>query len=426
MVHMPEQTEVIFLGFTERASLVQDGNTPFSKWNIIGLKSILISPIVPMTLAGLKVALASRLGLETEFELRIKSEAGEQIGWLRINLAPSQIGNGAAVGASSDQTMLVDPEGWMPFMVPIETPIFVLHPGRHRLVKVQADGSESFVGSFVIGLADAVPLDADRIAAIRSDPLASKAVRIELGCTKCETKVRAFAALDKSQQSDGYVWYADLPDEITCSCRITTFDLRSIKKNLHGLLGHPMSSAASQANLSPLYEHGAIENVRRKFVQLLDRKPAEEVLQRFIQDNPILLHQFPAERLFFKPAILTHFKADFAVLTPQKELILIEIENTKTRIMNKNGDAAAPLGHSLDQVRNWLHVVDEHRLAALEALGLDRVSSVRGVVIAGRDKPYNADHMRRFKGVDRGRISFFTFDDLALSLASLGERVSKL
>jgi hypothetical protein len=109
-----------------------------------------------------------------------------------------------------------------------------------------------------------------------------------------------------------------------------------------------------------------------------------------------------------------------------KKLILIEIENANTRLMTKAGDAAAPLSHSIDQVRNWLHVADEHWGAVLAGLGIERVSAVRGVVIAGRDKPYNHHHLRRLKGLDRGRISFFTFDDLASSLAMLADRVGKL
>lgn len=139
-----------------------------------------------------------------------------------------------------------------------------------------------------------------------------------------------------------------------------------------------------------------------------------------------MLHQFPAEKLFYKPQILTHFKADFAVLTSQKELILIEIENTQTRLLKKDGDAAAPLSHSIDQVRNWLHVLDEHRRAATESLGIDRISSVRGVVIAGRDAHYNSEHLRRLKGFDLGRITILTFDDLAFNLCALAERIGKL
>jgi hypothetical protein len=232
--------------------------------------------------------------------------------------------------------------------------------------------------------------------------------------------------LDKKEEADGFLWYADLPDQFDCSCGATHFDLRSIKRNLHGLLGHTIFAPTSEVRIFPLYEQGAIQNAHTQFLRLLDQSPAEETLQKFIEANPIVLHQFPADKIFFKPAVLTFFKADFAVLTSRKELILIEIERTKTRLMNKNGDAAGPLNHSLDQVRNWLHVIDEHRVAVLASLGIDRVSAVSGVVIAGRDRGYDSEHLRRLKGIDRGRISFMTFDDLAFSLWALAENLGRL
>jgi hypothetical protein len=178
----------------------------------------------------------------------------------------------------------------------------------------------------------------------------------------------------------------------------------------------------------PLYEASALETTRTVFLRLLDSNPPEEALQQFLEANPILLHQFPSEKLFFKPPILNLFNADFAVVTPQKELILIEIETTRTRLLIKNGDEAAPLRHAFDQVRNWLHVVDEHRLAVLDGLKVSRddVGAIRGVVIAGRDRGYDAEHLRRLKGLDRGRITLLTFDDLAFGLATLIGRINRL
>jgi hypothetical protein len=70
---------------------------------------------------------------------------------------------------------------------------------------------------------------------------------------------------------------------------------------------------------------------------LLNSDPLEEILQRFIEHNPILLHRFPAQQLFFKPSILSRFNADFAIVTPEKELVLIEIERASTRLLRSNG-----------------------------------------------------------------------------------------
>jgi len=116
------------------------------------------------------------------------------------------------------------------------------------------------------------------------------------------------------------------------------------------------------------------------------------------------------------------------VLSPQRELILIEIETPDTRLLKKDGDQAAPLTHAIDQVQRWLQVMDEHRVAALASMKIDAqmVGNIRGVVIAGRDRKNDKDHLRRLKGMLSGRISFLTFDDLAASLAALVEQMRRL
>ena len=138
----------------------------------------------------------------------------------------------------------------------------------------------------------------------------------------------------------------------------------------------------------------------------------EEILQKFLNNNPILFRQFPAKRIFSKPSILTFFDADFAILTPQMELILIEIEKKTMPLLKRNGDQAAPLIHAIDQVGNWIYTFEEHRLACLVVMKIAReeVATVRGVVIAGRDQGHNPDHLRRLKGrFYNSRISLLTF-----------------
>jgi Domain of unknown function (DUF4263) len=132
--------------------------------------------------------------------------------------------------------------------------------------------------------------------------------------------------------------------------------------------------------------------------------------------------------LFFKPAILTRFKADFAIVTPQKELVLIEIERAGTRLLRKDGGQHADLTHAIGQIHSWLHEIDEHRLAVLDSLEIPRemVSKVRGVVIAGRDSGNDASHLRRLKGSDHGRVTLLTYDDLSAGLAVLAHRLGDL
>jgi len=48
----------IFLGVYERAAYVREGKTNLFKWNVIGLKYIILSHIFPIRLGNLKIGLA--------------------------------------------------------------------------------------------------------------------------------------------------------------------------------------------------------------------------------------------------------------------------------------------------------------------------------------------------------------------------------
>jgi hypothetical protein len=73
-----------------------------------------------------------------------------------------------------------------------------------------------------------------------------------------------------------------------------------------------------------------------------------------------------------------------------------------------------------------MRVVDDHRLAILEDLKIDRnmVSKVRGVVIAGRDRGNVAPDLHRLKGINGGNVSLLTYDDLANIMATLAQHMA--
>lgn len=318
--------------------------------------------------------------------------------------------------------------GWSVFVVPLPVGIVIGQAGTYRFVLVT---EHQDIGTLQVILVDPPILTEERVAAIRSDPNAIKGVRINLECQKCASNLMVYAGLERMQslEDEGYRWHQDIPDDFRCECGSTKLDLRSMKKNLFAAIGQKMPLAVpDQSSFVPLYEHAAFEKVKSNFSKLLDKSPDEEVIQKFIEGNLVLLHLFPAVNIFFKPSLLNLYKADFAIVTTGKELILIEIEKVSTRLLKADGGIAAPLSHAFDQVRNWLHVVDDHRLAVLDGLKISRdlVGIVRGVVIAGRDRGQDAEHLRRLKADFRTRVSFLTFDDLAHSLGALSRQVSAL
>ena len=355
--------------------------------------------------------------------LRIVDQEKKDVGFINFTQHRAIPQNEHGVSVQGERSVVIVPEkGWGIFCVPIDSSdILIQRPGNYFLIRDRG-GDVLTVGQFGYFVVDPPILTPERIAAVKSDPTAVKSVRMDLSCKKCSSRYGLYAALEQSKklEGEGYIHYSAVPDEFLCSCGSTRIDLRILRANLHGLLGTTRRTS-SNLNFVPLYERSSLESIRSEFTRLLNSKSSEEMLQKYIETYPILLQQFPAERIFFKPQVLNFFVADFGIVTPQKELILIEIEKASTRLLKKDGGVASDLTHAFDQVRDWLHTFDEHRLAALEAMGIDRdsVAIIRGVVIAGRDIGCDAHHLRKLKGTDMGRITFLTYDDLIFALDSL-------
>lgn len=429
MEHHDNQSP-IFLGLAERAAYVRESNTNLFKWNVLGLKSIILSNIFPMRLSGWTIGLVFSPGtIDREHRLSIADEAGKDLGYINISGGVAASNDLDAVLDNEGPGLLVPQLGWSTIFLPLgDTGIVIERPGVVHLRHVTESGS-SEIGELRFVVVPPPPLTEERIAAIKSNPSAVKAVRMEFGCQFCASKCRIYAAIERSEKSEreGWIWYREAPEVFNCSCGKTTFSLEIVRSNLHGFLGH-LRGDSTDVSFVPMYERSSLETLRTNFAELLHSNPKEERLQQFLETNPILLHQFPSFRLLSKPPILTSYFADFAMVTPNKELLLIELEKTSTKLMKKDGGLAADLGHAFDQVRSWLHLVDEHRLSVLDSLKIDReeVSTVKGVVIAGRDIGYDAHNLRRLKGEDRGRISFFTYDDLLFALDVLIRRMGQL
>lgn len=230
------------------------------------------------------------------------------------------------------------------------------------------------------------------------------------------------AALDRDEVPalEGSVWYQDLPDSFVCRCGKTTVDLSYIRANLHGLLGLPLVQNG-QISLVPRYHRAALDHVIADLVSLLDSDPEEEAVQQFLTSNPVTLAVFAPTRIFYKPQILTRYRADFAILNHRNELVLIELEKPGRRLLKKDGGTCAELQHALDQVKDWLHEMDEHRQTVLSCMDLDKsaVARIRGTVIMGRDRDYGAEALRKLRKRGVEDVEVLTYDDLVAGLSSV-------
>jgi hypothetical protein len=235
----------------------------------------------------------------------------------------------------------------------------------------------------------------------------------------------AYAGLERDPERErkGYVWQADLPDTFTCSCRSTDVDLRSLRKGLHGLLGHLRVNAAELEEFSfqLLYDNVALRAIYNAARSLIYGDPTEQAVQSFLEQNPVLLGTFAPWRIVPKAPVLSLFRTDFLVISSSGHLRLVEIEKPSKALMRKNGVPSAEFTQALHQVQQWLAAVREHKAAVLDPLGIDskRVTRVTGVLVMGRDDSCPPNQLAILKSSNRDEIEFYTYDDLLGAFANL-------
>jgi Domain of unknown function (DUF4263) len=423
---------IAFLGFCERAEVITQGHVAFWKHNLLGLSSSLVFYLFPSNLRGMTIALAIYEPIAGEnFKLIFRDTQRKSSFDIAIQIAGATRSDAqpdSTIAETTITTGVVVP-GWAFIPHKIDSDLVANSPGIYEVFLVTVESEELYLGQLVMSHAPVPPFTAEDITALKSDPLAAKFVRMDLKCNLCQDGLKAYAGIERSSSSEaqGFQWNLDIKeDEFVCSCGKARISLIPIKTGLHGLLRRNLNPQ-TQTNVSSvrLYESTALEQYCRRLLKLLESGASEEAVQKFLEAHPIFFHLFLPNKIVFKPPILTKYFADFAVLNRKDELLLIEIERPSLKMLKKDGGRTAGLEHAFHQVRTWKQVLDDHRGAALDAIGLrlDEVAKVRGVVIAGR-KPSDERMLRMLRALSSDDIELFTYDDLLATVTELIKHVA--
>ena len=159
----PVHTEVAFLGFAERSSIVRDGILETLKWNIIGLKHLLPFNFYPTSLMGAHFVVALRHLQETQLRFSIRPENGDEVGWLQIDATPAATPLPLPATAMRRPSFFPQPEdGWSVIALPIDTSITLVRPGRYFVTRSLPSGVDERIGEFWAGLVEPAPLSTER------------------------------------------------------------------------------------------------------------------------------------------------------------------------------------------------------------------------------------------------------------------------
>jgi hypothetical protein len=325
----PHVPRIALLGWYDRAARIEGPHPAFSCTNIQGLNYSRVSNIFPFSLRGLTLvaALYNPIAGET-LNIEFRHSDGAKAFDLTMNLAKVQI-------FEQERNQFVDsgtaplPLGWFLVTTQLANDVLVLRPDTFCAF-LKSKGGEQFLGSFNLLHASLPFYSADQVAALRSDPLARRIVRIAYSCSECGARMQTYGALERNRalEAEGCSWFADLGEEFRCKCGKMSFSLQYLRTGLHGLLSRNFTPDDQGAcDYVRLYETTKLEDDCRQFKALLDKDAPEQELQDFLEVHPVFFATFSASRLIPKPKILTKYVADFGFVNHRKELQLVEIES---------------------------------------------------------------------------------------------------
>jgi hypothetical protein len=159
-----------------------------------------------------------------------------------------------------------------------------------------------------------------------------------------------------------------------------------------------------------------VEEIASHFETLLDTLDVDEAKVQQVLE--VEAHRFLVSTVhqeIFPRRRLGRYVPDFAVLKPDGEYHLVEIENPRREIFQKVGEEPATiLAHAETQVLDWLRYVDDNRDTVRREDGFGTIYLPTGEVVAGRDGHLSETARRRFdfKRSQPGRVRFKTYDDV--------------
>lgn len=176
----------------------------------------------------------------------------------------------------------------------------------------------------------------------------------------------------------------------------------------------------------------AIDGLSQKIneFELLLKKPdihEKKDIHPFLLENPFILHPNPEDSWSEVPIGLgREYQMDFMFREADGEYVIVEIENSKHKLFNKNGDFSAPLNHAQRQVEDWQDWIDDNLSTVQKKY--PGIISPRGLVIIGRSKDLSDVEKRKLQRRNinlRGRLKVITYDELIANATAYVNSIKK-
>ena len=184
------------------------------------------------------------------------------------------------------------------------------------------------------------------------------------------------------------------------------------------LLGAALISQTKDAQLSNLDPRASTRrlysSLLNDFKKLLDSDPdREQVLQTFLQANPILL--CPTYVRVWPKLQIGAAITDFVFCDANQEYFFVELERSTLRLFRNDGHCTAELTHALGQIVDWKRYLEDNLSTVQNELGLSGITpNPSGLVVIGRSQSLLAENRRKLRTMtgETPRTKIMTYDDV--------------
>jgi len=417
------ESSIIFLGLAEEVAGNANG-FPIEPINIIQLSQFKTHFVFPINCVYAWVFLMRHGFIKTMynqvFNIMIYDPDGETFGCINLSFKPPL--EEENVQREDNGKIIISDIGdnaWMLIQNRIEE--VITKPGAY-IIKIVHQNNEANLGEVHFYYKKVQDYTPEQVRAIESDPYSMKSVRVKLECKYCQSALLTYCALERNltEEDNGYIWYKELPDTFICVCNKTSLKLKYLKEGLPGFLGKDISMG--EWSYERRYSHAKIDGIVQKFNETLRKNKDEQSIQKFVEENTVILAIFFAKKIFFKPSINGKFFADFAILNANNELLLIEIERPSLELFKKkDGHPTADLMHAYGQIRDWQEEYRKFPHSFLDKLSLkiEDIMATKWILVAGRRERERAKYLQRHMSKPLYDTEFLTYDDLASSLLQI-------
>ncbi len=186
----------------------------------------------------------------------------------------------------------------------------------------------------------------------------------------------------------------------------------------HDLLGAVLIAQTHDAQLSNLDPRASARrqyaSLLAEFKGLLDSNPGrEQILQVFLQSNPVLL--YPTHVRMWPKLPLGATITDFVFRDANQEYLLVELERSTLPLFRQDGHATADLTHAHGQIIDWKRYLEDNLQTVQRELGLTGITpNPSALLVMGRSQSLLPRDRRKLQTMtnESPKLRIMTYDDV--------------